>query len=83
MNDDSIGGFTVFDFDAAYHFTVWGKNSEIAFNVYNLFDETYFTRSSTTISNTPSRSVTLKNGDTFAQWRGLSLHLSARRPRPM
>jgi iron complex outermembrane recepter protein len=62
VNDDSIGGFTVFDFDAAYHFTVWGKQSEIAFNVYNLFDETYFTRTST-VSNT--HTVKLANGDTF------------------
>ena len=63
MNDSSIGAFTVVDFDAEYRFSVWGKKSTLQLNVYNLFNQQYYSRTSTVGNAVP---IVFANGDTIS-----------------
>jgi iron complex outermembrane receptor protein len=63
MNDASVGGYTVVDFDAVYNFNVWGKKTSLAFNVLNLFAQQYYSRSST-VGNAVA--IVSANGDTIS-----------------
>jgi iron complex outermembrane receptor protein len=47
VNDDSIGAFTTVDFDANVPLRFVNDHTSLQLNVLNLFDEDYFTRSTT------------------------------------
>jgi iron complex outermembrane receptor protein len=47
INSTVLPAYTVFDVDAAYHFTVANVKSTLQFNVYNFLGTNYFNRSNT------------------------------------
>jgi iron complex outermembrane receptor protein len=53
INSTQIGAFLTTDLDVAYHFTVNNVKSTLQLNVYNLFGENYWVRSTTVGNATP------------------------------
>ncbi|MES1200158.1 MAG: TonB-dependent receptor [Pseudomonadota bacterium] len=47
VNDDEIGSWTTFDFDARAPLSFINENTTLQLNVLNIFDKDYFTRSNT------------------------------------
>ncbi len=60
MNDVSLPGYFVWDFDAEYKFSPLGHPSSLNLQVYNLLGENYYVRPST-VSNV--NAITFANGD--------------------
>jgi len=61
VNDDSLGGYTLFNAGAGYTMqsTSWVKNPTLRLNVYNLFDKSYLSMSSSSGSLLTSNAVDL------------------------
>lgn len=62
VNDEQVGGYTVFNFDGGYKFGDWGnmKNAKLTFNVSNLTSKQYLNPSSQSAIN--GQAVTTAGG---------------------
>ena len=62
LNDEQVGGYTVFNFDGGYKFGDWGnmKNAKLTFNVSNLTSKEYLNPSSQSVVN--AKAVTTAGG---------------------
>jgi len=59
VNDEAIGGFTLFNFDAAYRLpsTAFFRDPQLRFNVYNLLDNDYLYLNSSSGSGFTTRAL--------------------------
>ncbi|MDE2487020.1 MAG: TonB-dependent receptor [Alphaproteobacteria bacterium] len=80
VNDQSIPAYSVFNLDAEYRLPAFnGVHSSLQLKVDNIFDKTYFTRSST-VNAAHDTPVELTNGGT-ATYRGGNYYLYYGAPR--